>query len=116
MLFFYLTNMKIKIYWSEANTHELNNRVQICLDELGLVDFIHVEVTQDEALKTELGIEKEPALIIEEEAIDFKDTIFEGIIPENEELKSMFISIIGGSEGGGWCGSGEGWCPSGCSC
>jgi hypothetical protein len=33
-------------------------------------------------------------LIVEEEAIDFKDTIFEGIIPDEEELKSMFISII----------------------
>jgi hypothetical protein len=36
-------------------------------------------------------------LIIEEESIDFKDTIFEGIIPEDDELKSMFISIVGGS-------------------
>jgi hypothetical protein len=34
-------------------------------------------VTQDEALKNELNITKEPALIVEEEAIDFKDTIFE---------------------------------------
>jgi hypothetical protein len=45
-------------------------------------------------LKKELNITKEPALIVEEEAIDFKDTIFEGIIPESEEIKSMFISII----------------------
>jgi hypothetical protein len=49
----------------------------VSLEELGLVDFIKVEVTQDEALKNELNITKEPALIVEEEAIDFKDTIFE---------------------------------------
>jgi hypothetical protein len=36
-----------------------------------------VEVTEDESLKNELSITKTPALIIEEEAIDFKDTIFE---------------------------------------
>jgi hypothetical protein len=34
-------------------------------------------VTEDIELKKELNITKEPALIVEEEAIDFKDTIFE---------------------------------------
>lgn len=109
--------MKIKIFWSEENTNELVNKVQISLEELGLVDFIKVEVTQDESLKNELNITKEPALIVEEEAIDFKDTIFEGIIPEAEEIKSMFISIIGWWEAGG-CGSKEddGSCGTGCAC
>lgn len=88
--------MKVKIFGKEENSNELLNKVNTSLDELGLSDFIQVEVTEDEALKTELNITKEPALIIEEEAIGFKDTIFEGIIPDNEELKSMFISIIGG--------------------
>ena len=69
--------MKIKIFGSQENTKELVSKVQVSLDELGLVDFIQVEVTTDEALKTELNITKEPALIVEEEAIDFKDTIFE---------------------------------------
>jgi hypothetical protein len=46
-------------------------------------------------LKTKLNITKEPALIIEEESIDFQDMIFEGIIPSDDELKSMFVSIIG---------------------
>ncbi|MGB2110670.1 MAG: hypothetical protein ACPHY8_01795 [Patescibacteria group bacterium] len=87
--------MKIKLFGTQENTQELENRVKTCLDELGLVDFIKLEITQDESIKTELNITKEPALIIEEEAIDFKDTIFEGITPENEEIKSMFISIIG---------------------
>jgi len=107
--------MKVKIYWTEENTKELNNKVKSCLDELWLVDFIQVEITQDEELKKELEITKEPALIVEEEAIDFKDTIFEWIIPEDEELKGMFISIIGWWEWSGWWCSPE-WCGSGCSC
>jgi hypothetical protein len=43
--------------------------------------------------------------------------IFEGMIPENEELKSMFISIIWGGSGGG-CGSKDdsGSCGTGCAC
>jgi len=106
--------MKVKIYWTEENTKELLNKVKSCLEELWLVDFIKVEVTQDEELKKELEITKEPALIVEEEAIDFKDTIFEWIIPEDEELKWMFISIIGWWEWGGWCA--PEWCGSGCSC
>ena len=109
--------MKIKLFGTLDNTQELENRVKSCLDELGLVDFIQLEVTQDENIKTELNITKEPALIIEEEAIDFKDTIFEGIIPENEEIKSMFISIIGWGSGGS-CGSKDesGSCGTGCAC
>ena len=106
--------MKIKLYWTEENTKELLNKVNTSLDELWLSDFIKVEVTQDEELKKELNITKEPALIVEEEAIDFKDTIFEWIIPEDEELKSMFISIIGGWETD-WCAPSACWtCSSGC--
>ncbi len=109
--------MEIKLYGSDDNTLELSNRIQGVLEELGLSDFIKVEKTTDEALKTELNIQKEPALIIVEESIDFKDTIFEGLTPEPEELKSMFISIIGGWSGGG-CGSKEsdGSCGTGCAC
>lgn len=106
--------MKIKIYWKNKNTKELLMKVNNSLEELWLTDFIKVETTEDEWLKTELNITKEPALIVEEEAIDFKDTIFEGIIPDEEELKSMFISII-------WWKSSECWtedwgCPIWCSC
>ena len=106
--------MKVKIYGNEENTTPLLNKVSSVLEELGLIDFIKVETTTDIELKKELNITKEPALIIEEEEIDFKDTIFEGIIPEDEELKSMFISIIGGWESAGWCA--PEWCGSGCSC
>jgi hypothetical protein len=55
---------------------------------------VKIENTSDETIKNELSITKDSALIIEEESIDFKDMIFEGLIPENEELHSMFISII----------------------
>ncbi|MDP2090818.1 MAG: hypothetical protein Q8K30_04440 [Candidatus Gracilibacteria bacterium] len=106
--------MKVKIYGTPENTEVLLNKVNSTLEELGLSDFIQVETTLDEELKNELNITKEPALIVEEEAIDFKDTIFEGIIPEDEELKSMFISIIGGGESEGGCAPGG--CGSGCSC
>jgi len=107
--------MQIKIYWTEKNTKELLNKVNSSLDELGLSDFIKVEVTQDEALKNELNITKEPALIVEEEAIDFKDTIFEWIVPNDEELKSMFISIIWGWDVWDWCGPSDCWtCSTGC--
>jgi hypothetical protein len=94
--------MKIKLYWTEENTKELLAKVNNALDELGLVDFIKVETTLDEELKKELNITKEPALIVEEESIEFKDTIFEWIIPEDDEIKSMFISIIGWWESGWW--------------
>lgn len=106
--------MKIKLYWSEENTKELLEKVNNSLDELWLTDFITVELTNDENLKNELNITKEPALIVEEESIDFKDTIFEWIIPEDDEIKSMFISIIWWWDSEGWCA--PGWCWSGCSC
>ncbi|PZM81886.1 hypothetical protein DLH72_04915 [Candidatus Gracilibacteria bacterium] len=100
--------MKIKIYGDGDKTQELLDKVNNSLEDLGLSDFMEVEVTKDEELKNSLSITKQPALIIEEESIDFKDTIFEGIIPSDEEIKSMFISIIGGGD--------EGGCSSGGSC
>jgi hypothetical protein len=106
--------MKVKIFWTESNTEILLNKVKTALEELWLTDFIQVETTNDPELQKELNITKEPALIVEEEAIDFKDTIFEWIIPEDEELKSMFISIIWGGESEWWCAPGG--CGSGCSC
>lgn len=102
--------MKIIIFWNKDNTVELVKKVQLALDELGLWDFMALEITDDPLVKKELNIEKEPALIVEEESIDFKDTIFEGIIPNDQEVRSMFISIIGGGDtsrkscGTWWCG------------
>jgi len=40
-------------------------------------DFIKLEQTHDESFKAEFDIKQEPALIIEEESIDFRDMIFE---------------------------------------
>lgn len=88
--------MQIKIYGQTPETQELLQRVTFCIEDLGLSDFVTAQIDNSESLKTELNISKEPALIIEEESIDFKDMIFEGIVPEADEIKSMFISIIGG--------------------
>lgn len=106
--------MKVKIFGTSDETNNLLEKVNFAIDELWLNDFISAELTSDEALKSELNISKEPALIIEEESIEFKDMIFEWIVPEIDELKSMFVSIVWGWESSGWC---DGWsCGSGCSC
>lgn len=107
--------MQIKIYWDNTDTTELLNRINISVEELWLTDFVNVVTSFDEWLKNELNISKQPALVIEEESIDFKDMIFEWIVPEVDELKSMFISIIGWWDSASWwCG----WwsCWSWCSC
>jgi len=109
--------MKVCIWWTWDQAEQLQSKIALVLEELWLTDFVVVETTQDSAIKDELSISEESALIIEEESIDFKDMIFEGIVPEAEELKSMFISIIWW--GSGWsCGSKDesGGCWSGCSC
>lgn len=105
--------MKVKIYGNNDKSKLLLDKVNSSLEELWLSDFIEVETTLSEELINELWITQEPALIIEEEAIDFKDVIFEWLIPEDEELKSMFISIIWWNSEW-WCA--PGWCGSWCSC
>ena len=105
--------MKVCIYGSGEESKALKDKVSIVLEELGLTDFVVVEESSNEWLKKELDISKDSALIIEEESIDFRDMIFEGMLPENDELKSMFVSIIGWGSWG-WCAP-EG-CGSGCSC
>ncbi len=64
------------------------------LGELGLADIIKIRESDDEAYKIELGITENPALCIEEESIDFRDVIFQGIIPEKMEIKSLITSIV----------------------
>lgn len=86
--------MKIIIYWKWKKAIELHNKVVLSLDELWLSEFIELEKTNNKEIKEKLSISKEPALIVEEENIDFIDTIFEWIIPNDEEIKSMIISII----------------------
>lgn len=110
--------MQVKIYWEWDKSTELMSKVTDILEELGLFDFIKIEKNNSVELKEELWIKESPALIIEEEAIDFKDVIFEGIIPSDDELKSMFTSIIWGWDTGGSCGLTEAdWsCWSWCAC
>lgn len=108
--------MIIKILWEEKISKDLFLSVQSSIEELWLSDFIVLEkIIKDEELKNELGIKEEPALIIVEDSIDFKDVIFEWITPDEEEIKSMLLSIIGGWDGWG-CSteSGCGTCSSGC--
>lgn len=109
--------MKVCIWWSWEQAATLTDKVKLVLEELWLSDFVVVEETQDATIKHDLHISEESALIIEEESIDFKDMIFEWLIPDPEELKSMFISIIGGGWGW-WCGSKDenGSCWTWCSC
>ena len=108
--------MKIIILWKKDNTTELFNKVKIAIDDLWLTDFIVLEQWENNTLQKELNITNEPSLVIEEESIDFKDTIFEWIVPEDEEIKSMLISIIGWDSSGWGCGTWEWGCPTWCSC
>ncbi len=105
--------MKVIIFWEWQEQIELKNKVSISLEELGLSDFIEIEESNSIEIKKELWITKNPALIIEEESIEFKDMIFEWQIPENDEIKSMFMSIIWWSE---WSSCDPWWCWSWCSC
>lgn len=110
--------MKIIIYWKEAESKDLHNKVKSSLEELWLNEFISLEESKDESIKKEFSIKKEPALIIEEEEIEFKDLIFEWVIPSEDEIKSMLVSIIGWDWWwcGDSCGSSGWWCWSWCSC
>lgn len=74
---------------------------------------IDISTTDDVNYKLELGITENPALCIEEESIDFKDVIFQGEIPTEEEIRSIFVSILGDEDDAG-CGDGCGTCESGC--
>ncbi len=106
--------MKIIILWKKETTEVLFKKVKAWIDDLWLTDFIVLEEKIDNDLKKELNITKEPALVIEEESIEFKDTIFEWIVPEEEEIKSMLISIIWWESS--WWGCAPEWCGSWCSC
>ncbi|MBC7498639.1 hypothetical protein H7170_03295 [Candidatus Gracilibacteria bacterium] len=109
--------MLIKIVGSGTQLTDLETLVNKALAELALDDAVTVSTTDDTAYKLELGITENPALAIEEESIDFRDMIFQGEVPAYDEIKSMFISILGDEEdhGGGGCGSGGcGTCDTGC--
>jgi hypothetical protein len=100
--------MKIVLVGSWEELTNLETSVRSSLDRNALADLISIETKQDPAYNLELGITQNPALCIEEETIDFRDMIFEGMIPADDELDAMFVSILGQDEhehSGGWCGS-----------
>lgn len=102
-------NMIIKLIGWGEELIVLEKLVKSALDELSLDDAVKVETSNDDSYKLELGITKNPALAIEEESIEFRDMIFEGEIPNYDEIKSMFISILWDDDdhgGGDSCGSG----------
>jgi hypothetical protein len=41
-----------------------------------------------------LHITTDPALCIEEPSIEFQDMIFEGVVPEQNELNNLMISLF----------------------
>ena len=90
--------MIIKLVGSGEELTSLTSLVNKALVELALDDAVKVETTDDAAYKLELGITENPALAIEEESIDFRDMIFQGEVPAYDEIKSMFISILGDEE------------------
>lgn len=99
--------MQIVIVGSSPLRSELFDRTSKILGELGLSDVVKIRESNDEAYKMELGITESPALCIEEESIDFRDVIFQGITPDATEIKSLLISIVGGEESSGdSCGTG----------
>ena len=107
--------MKIVITWVENETQTLFNNLNLAIQELWIDDFVKSEILNNEALNLELWITKQPALVIIEESIDFKDMIFEGIVPDIADLKSMLVSIVWGwdncSSCSGSCGT---WCWDSC--
>lgn len=109
--------MIIQLIGSWTELENLETLVNKALNDLALSDAISIKTSNDEALKMELGITQNPALAIEEESIDFRDMIFQGEVPEYDEIKSMFISILGDDDDGmgGGCGGGScGTCETGC--
>lgn len=110
--------MIIKLVGSGPELENLQNLVNKGLSELALDDAVKVQVTDDPAYKMELGITENPALAIEEESIEFRDMIFQWEVPPYEDIKSMFISILGDEDDHGCgdsCGTGGcGSCDSGC--
>lgn len=89
--------------WPDADT--LLSRVQASLEELGLLSHTTVELFDTPEYRQEMKIAEPVALCIEEESINFRDMIFEGVIPEQPEITSLFISLFGSEEQKSACGS-----------
>jgi ribosomal protein L30/L7E len=100
--------------WPDADT--LLSRVQASLEELGLLSHTAVELYDTPEYREQMKIVEPIALCIEEESINFRDMIFEGVTPEQSELTSLFISLFGaGEEKQGGCGTCTSWGCETCS-
>lgn len=88
--------MLIRIVGTSPDTDTLLSRVQASLEELGLLSHTTVELYDTSEYREQMKITSLPALCIEEEAINFRDMIFEGVTPEQSELTSLFVSLFGG--------------------
>lgn len=90
--------MLIRIVGTSPDSDTLLSRVQASLEELGLLSHTTVELYDIPEYREQMKIQNLPALCIEEESINFRDMIFEGVIPEHAELVSLFISLFGSGE------------------
>ena len=110
--------MIISLVGEGTSLSDLEVLVNKALSELSLSDAVTVKLSNDSAYNMELGITEFPALCIEEESIEFRDMIFQWEVPEYDEIKSMFISILwddnAHSEWGSCSTGGCGDCSSGC--
>ena len=90
--------MLIRIVGTSPDTDTLFSRVQASLEELGLLSHTSVEIYDTPEYREAMKITTLPALCIEESSINFRDMIFEGVIPEQSELVSLFLSLFGSGE------------------
>lgn len=106
--------MRIHLVGSSEPLHTLEKSVKKILKELNLDHTVELKVGDDPSYKVALGITENPALCIEEESIEFQDILFQGIVPSEEEIRSMFISIFWDEEESHGCSGGcsTGWCDT----
>lgn len=108
--------MLIRVVGTSPDADTLLSRVQASLEELGLLSHATVEIYDTPEYRELMKIQNLPALCIEEESINFRDMIFEGVIPEQSEIASLFISLFGEGEKKSGCGTcSTGGCET-CSC
>lgn len=97
--------MIIRIVGISPDAEVLLSRVQASLEELGLLSHSTVEIYDTPEYREQMKITNLPALCIEEPSINFRDMIFEWVIPEHAELVSLFVSLFGGEEKKWGCGT-----------
>ena len=99
--------MKVIIYGKWEETEKLIKNTKKVFENLWL-DKNLLEVTNDDNIQKELWIQKQPAFILYDWDIDFKDIFFEWEVPSESEIE-MFLSNILWAWGNMFCA------PSSCS-